>query len=143
MPDDLGLILPASELQTLEAHAAEAAPEECCGVLIGRFSASGGCRVVRSLAAENVWPGERSERYEIPPERLLEAMKSARAGGLEVVGYYHSHPRGEARPSRFDRERAWPGLSYLILAPRAGTPVRSWRLVADGGFEEQAVAVER
>jgi proteasome lid subunit RPN8/RPN11 len=143
VPDDRGLILPAAELQALRAHAAAVAPEECCGVLIGRSSDSAGYRVVRSLAAENAWPGERRERYEIPPERLLEAMKSARAGGLEVVGYYHSHPQGEARPSRFDRERAWPGLSYLILAPRAETQVRSWRLAEDGGFEEQPVVVER
>ncbi len=112
-------------------------------MLLGHASGPGGCRVVRSLAAENVWPGERSQRYEIPPERLLEAMKSSRAEGLEVVGYYHSHPQGEARPSRFDRERAWPGVSYLILALRAEIPLRSWRLSEDSDFAEQPVVVER
>jgi proteasome lid subunit RPN8/RPN11 len=64
-------------------------------------------------------------------------MKSARAQGLEVVGYYHSHPAGPPRPSAFDRERAWPELSYLIVTP-AGE-AHSWRLGGDGAFVEERV----
>jgi proteasome lid subunit RPN8/RPN11 len=139
---DRGLILAASQLSALVERAELAGAEECCGVLIGRPLAAGGCRVTRTVAAENAWPGDRTRRYEIPPQVLLQAMKSARREGLEVVGYYHSHPRGEPRPSAFDRERAWPEVSYLIVAPGARPAVRSWRLAGDEGFSEEPVVVE-
>ncbi len=72
-------------------------------------------------------------RYRIDERLLLETHRSARAEGLEVVGYYHSHPDGPAVPSRLDRERAHPGLSYLIAEVRRGSvrELASWRLPMD------------
>ncbi|HXU46531.1 MAG TPA: Mov34/MPN/PAD-1 family protein, partial [Thermoanaerobaculia bacterium] len=70
------------------------------------------------------------------------AEKSARAESLSVVGYFHSHPDHPARPSDFDREHAWPGLSYLIVSVRAGKAVeaRSWRLSDDRErFDEESI----
>jgi len=139
---DRGLVLRASDLAELVERAVAAEPEECCGVLIGRFLPEGERRVARTVAAENAWPGDRRERYEIPPATLLETMKLARLEGLEVVGYYHSHPRSEARPRAFDRERAWPDLSYHILAPSAQPVARSWRLDGAGEFCEEPDAIE-
>jgi len=155
------LEVPAAALAAAAAHAETAYPEECCGFLLGRPLAAGaagaggraaagnagagsGAAVARAVAADNERDAERRRRYTIGPEAVLRADRAARAEGLEIVGYYHSHPDHPAQPSTFDREHAWPGVSYLIVpvaAGRAGTP-RCWRLADDrGGFVEQAMAV--
>ena len=64
----------------------------------------------------------------------MRAEHDARALALDVVGFYHSHPRGAAVPSRFDLEHAVPGYIHLIVA---GTEARAWRLRHDrSGFDE-------
>ena len=87
-----------------------------------------------SLPAENVHP-DRRRRYALAPEALLAAQKAARAEGLDLVGYYHSHPDHPPRPSAADRRDAWPGVSYLIVAVAGGAAgeARSWRLGAGAG----------
>jgi proteasome lid subunit RPN8/RPN11 len=55
------------------------------------------------------------------------------AEGLEVVGYYHSHPDHPARYSDFDRDHALPNMSYVITSVVGGSiaDTRSWRLRDD------------
>ena len=68
--------------------------------------------------------------------------REARAAGLDIVGYYHSHPDHPSRPSDFDRDHAWPDQSYLIVAVAGGKPasVQSWRLRDDrSAFDEEAI----
>jgi proteasome lid subunit RPN8/RPN11 len=98
----------------------------------------GSVRVRCVLASENA-AAEPEARFEIPPQTLLRAQKSARHESLEVVGYYHSHPRGSAVPSEADRTDAWPGVSYLIVS--GASEVRSWRLSSAGTFREEEVRV--
>jgi molybdopterin/thiamine biosynthesis adenylyltransferase/rhodanese-related sulfurtransferase len=49
------------------------------------------------------WRTARTERpavrYQIAPEDLIGVQRSVRAEGLDIVGYYHSHPDHPARPS--------------------------------------------
>ena len=62
--------------------------------------------------------------------------------GLQLLGFYHSHPDHPAEPSQFDLDHAWPNLSYLIVSVRQGQPkeARSWRLKIDrSAFEEEFV----
>ncbi len=135
------LVISARHLQTLGRHAMMSYPEECCGVLIGK-SSEGITVVERVLSVGNEQSGDRRSRFLISPETVLAAHKEATALGLSVVGYYHSHPDGPARPSEADRESAWPGMSYLIVSvvKRAVAEARSWRLAADRqGFEEEIV----
>ena len=125
----------------LVRHAERALPEECCGVLVGRCN-EGSTWVRRVLASENA--AARPEvRFEISPESLLRARESALDEALEVVGYYHSHPRGPAEPSATDRADAWSGVSYVIVSPEGGAAVevRSWRLSGEGAFAEEEVRV--
>ena len=44
--------------------------------------------------------------FEIDPQALIDAHRAARAGGPQVLGYYHSHPAGEPEPSATDRAMA-------------------------------------
>jgi proteasome lid subunit RPN8/RPN11 len=135
------LVISARHLQTLGRHASVSYPDECCGVLIGRTS--GDSTVIeRVLSVGNERQDSRHNRFLISPETVLAAHKEARALGLDVVGYYHSHPDHPARPSEFDREHAWPGMSYLIVSVEKGKVVeaRSWRLADNReGYDEEIV----
>ena len=135
------LVITPRHLQTIGRHAAMSYPEECCGVLIGKPQAST-TMVERVLSVGNERDESRHNRFLISPSTVLAAHKEARALGLEIVGYYHSHPDHPARPSDFDREHAWPGVSYLIVSVQSGkvADARSWRLSDDRkGFDEEAI----
>lgn len=124
----------ASVYDRLREEAAKAAPEECCGLLLGR-----GGRITEVRPAANI-AGDRLRRFEIDPVALLAAHKAARAGGPDLIGYYHSHPEGHPVPSATDCENA-SGDARLWAIIAAGE-VKFWR-DAQGGFEEVAVSLAR
>jgi proteasome lid subunit RPN8/RPN11 len=145
------LRLTPEHLQDIHDHASRTYPEECCGVLMGHVrqeTGGGGAAagaVERSVALENERRDSRHNRYVIEPETVLQAHRQARELELEILGYYHSHPDHPAVPSEFDREHAWPGMSYLITAVEKGQVVdtRSWRLRDDrSAFDEEPLDVE-
>lgn len=120
------LVVTRPVLECLRAEAAKAAPLECCGILLGR----GGC-ITQIRAAANVHP-DPARHFEIDPAVLIAAHREARAGGPELVGYYHSHPAGHPRPSATDCEHAsGDGRAWAIVA---GGEVTFWR-DGEGGFE--------
>jgi proteasome lid subunit RPN8/RPN11 len=139
------IVITPRHLHTIGRIASMSYPEECCGVLIGRPQPQedGGCTIVeRILTVQNEREDSRRNRYLISPETILAAQKEARALGLDIVGYFHSHPDHPARPSDFDREHAWPGYSYLIVSVqnRKVVDTRSWRLSDDRSrFDEEAI----
>lgn len=134
------LRLPPEVRAAIVRHAAEAYPEECCGALIGRDGEPRS--VVRVVVAGNARSEDRDRRYLIEPGAVLAVQRGAEEDGLEVVGFYHSHPDHPARPSSFDRDHAWPWYSYVIVpatSSGAGAP-RAWRLHDDrSGFDEQEI----
>ncbi len=138
---EASLHLAAADLEAIGRHAERTYPEECCGFLLGAAEAAA-TRVARVVPAANERQDSRHNRFVMNPETVLAAHKEARAAGLAVVGYYHSHPDHPAEPSDFDREHAWPGLSYLIVSVRGGRVdrARSWRLRDDRErFEEETL----
>ena len=104
----------------MERHARETYPEECCGFLIGRIGEP--ARVVEARRAKNVATANRPSRYIIDSLELLHADDEVRARGHDVVGIYHSHPDHPAAPSEFDRSRASPWYSYVIVSVVDGEP---------------------
>lgn len=70
----------------------------------------------------------------IEPRDHLAALKRARARGLGVVGFYHSHPRSEASPSPRDvSEASYPDHLFLIVSLAVEPPdVRLYRFVSEG-----------
>jgi desampylase len=96
------------------AHAREAAPDECCGLLLGRED-----EVVEAIPARNI-STDPTTRFLIEPADHFSALRTARARGLDLVGFYHSHPRSAAEPSARDlAEFAYPGHLYAIVSLRA------------------------
>ena len=127
----MDLTVTSGAIATLLKEAALVAPDECCGLLLGR-----GGRIEEARPAANV-ADHAATRFEIDPVALLKAHKEARSGGPELIGYYHSHPEGHPVPSAADCEHA--SGDARIWAIIAGGEVKFWRDGA-GGFEEVAVA---
>jgi proteasome lid subunit RPN8/RPN11 len=123
-------------------HAAQGFPEEACGLLVGT---RGDPSVVRSVRRAENDAADPRRAYEIAPEALLAHLEAVDAAGEEVVGFYHSHPRGPPEPSATDhRTAAWDDRSYLIVAlADDGHPfVGSWRWRAEeGAFEDEIVRI--
>jgi proteasome lid subunit RPN8/RPN11 len=100
-------------------HAQSTFPDECCGVMIG--SITGDEKLVTgAVALENSYKGKQEDRYEIRPEDLLAADKSARAQGLDLIGIFHSHPDCDAYFSKTDLENSCPWYSFVVLSVKGG-----------------------
>ena len=61
------------------------------------------------------------------------ASQTLEAEGLEILGYYHSHPNHPSQYSEYDKEHALPNLSYVIVSVNDGEveTIQSWRLAED------------
>ena len=106
-------------LSAMLAEAARVHPRECCGILLGE-----GAAITAIVPAANVHAAPLTH-FEINPQALVDAHREARSGGPQVLGYYHSHPNGLARPSATDEAMATgQGLIWAIIA--AGR-VTFWR----------------
>ena len=145
----------------IRSHGSKAYPNECCGILLGRTGADRKVilevvpiRNLRESAeeAQSILPLETpgvesgKNRFLIDPREQMQVEKSARMRGLDVLGYYHSHPDHPARPSIYDQEHAWPGYSYVIIKVQGGEPreYTSWQLADDrSAFLPEVIEVVR
>lgn len=120
------LVVERRALDEMIAHARNAEPSECCGVLLG---SSG--EVVEAVRTRNV-AGD-PNRFLIDPGDHIAAGREGRRRGLDIVGFYHSHPHSAALPSATDlADASYPGHLYAIVS-LLGEPgeVRIFRF--DGG----------
>lgn len=131
--------------EKIRQHGAETYPHECCGALLGRDSAETGAGAAaggvdlpaREILALFPLVNRRDDsphnRFSLTADDVRAAEKAARERGLDLVGWYHSHPDHPARPSQYDREHAWPWYSYIIVSVASGKPqeMTSWRLADD------------
>ncbi len=137
MADHPTLWLSAHLAEKIRLHGSQTYPHECCGALLGRDSemeSQDGAREVLGLfPLVNRRDDSPRNRFSVTPEDVREAEKAARERGLEVIGWYHSHPDHPARPSQYDRDHAWPWYSYIIVSVQNGSPqdMTSWRLNDD------------
>ncbi len=135
------LRLPRAVFGGLRAHGEETYPRECCGALLGKPEAAG-WRIEALLRATNARID--FARYEIAPAELVRIAQEARSRGLEIAGFYHSHPDHPAQWSLTDLTEAhWLGASYVIteVAEGKATLTRAWLL--RGTCEEEKRFVEQ
>jgi proteasome lid subunit RPN8/RPN11 len=109
---DVDLALGAN--QRIRDLAIAAYPDEGCGVLLGRF-AGARVEVVDATSGNNLNTERSRDRYLLDPDDIVRADRDARARGLDVVGFWHSHPDHPARPSQFDTDHAWVDYVYVIV----------------------------
>jgi proteasome lid subunit RPN8/RPN11 len=135
----MGIALGAGVDAAIRRHGIETYPNECCGALYGRDGA-----VTETFALPNTTEEGPRRRFLVRPQDYQQAERRATELGVELLGFYHSHPDHPARPSQFDLDHAWPFFSYIIVSVREGVPqdLTSWRLREDrSAFDEEAVTL--
>jgi proteasome lid subunit RPN8/RPN11 len=138
-----------ADYEALRAHGEQTYPHECCGVLLGKNDPGAGNRVDQLVRAGNTRTDSAHNRYNIAPQELVKIQRQARGLGLDIVGFYHSHPDHPAQWSPTDHAEAhWLGCSYLITSIENGKAVltNSFLLTGtteeDKKFEDEAIEIE-
>ena len=144
-----------ADYEALRAHGEETYPHECCGVLLGKNEPGSGnvaaaTNVVHQLVrAGNTRTDSAHNRYNIAPQELVRIQRQARGLGLDIVGFYHSHPDHPAQWSPTDfAEAHWLSCSYIITSVENGKAAltNSFLLTGtteeDKKFEDEAIEIE-
>ncbi len=131
-------------LSEINEHGERDYPYECCGLLIGRFAEDGRKVTIETYSISNAREEQaKRNRFLIRPEELTRGERHAREQGLDVIGFYHSHPDEPAVPSKYDLEHAWPTYSYIVVSIREGQAesLRSWEMAPDRSqFNEEEIS---
>jgi len=149
------LRLPRTIYEAIRAHGEETYPHECCGALLGRFIAvdsssdeAGGWVIEDAVRAGNTRTDSAHNRYQIAPVELVKIEREARTHGLDIAGFYHSHPDHPAQWSKTDFEEAhWIGCCYVIteVAQGKAAVTNSFLLAGqreeDKRFERQTIEI--
>lgn len=115
-----------SVLERILAHAAAAPEREICGLLLGEGDAIADYRPARNISPDQ------GDSFELDPNILFDQMRAEREGGQRQIGHYHSHPNGQAEPSRRDADAvADPRQLWMIVAGGVAT---LWRADAPDGL---------
>jgi [CysO sulfur-carrier protein]-S-L-cysteine hydrolase len=121
------VVIPAEIRAELVAHAADEAPNECCGLIVLRDGvAERYVRGVNALASPY--------RYELEIDPAVWFLEDE---GCELA-VFHSHPETAPIPSRTDKERAglWAGRPFLIYGLKLDA-LRAWRITREDAVEIQ------
>ncbi len=120
----------------IRAHGEQTYPHECCGALLGR-STPEGWQVHSAIAAGNTRTDSAHNRYHIAPLELVRIEREARRQGLDIAGFYHSHPDHPAQWSNTDfAEAHWLGCSYVITEVDHGKAAVTNSFLLAGAAEE-------
>ncbi len=122
---------------SIRAHGEETYPYECCGALVGK-STPEGWRVTGAVRAGNTRTDSAHNRYNIAPLELVRIEREARRQGLDLAGFYHSHPDHPAQWSQTDfAEAHWLGCSYVITEVAQGEAAVTNSFLLTGLTEEE------
>ncbi len=150
MSEALTISINEAVVEKIRQHGAETYPNECCGALLGRDADAEAIpvRATREVLATFPLVNRREDslrnRFFVTAEDAHDADKAAQAQGLDLIGWYHSHPDHPAKPSEYDREHAWPWYSYIIVSVQNGNPqdMTSWRLQDDrSAFDSEELEI--
>lgn len=137
-----------SVYDSLRSHGEETYPHECCGVLLGKENGNGERLVTRAVRCGNTRTDSPQNRYNIDPKELIRVQLDSREEGLDILGFYHSHPDHPAQWSKTDfAEAHWFGCSYVISSVEQGKVAitNSFLLSGDGEenkrFEDERIEI--
>jgi proteasome lid subunit RPN8/RPN11 len=132
MPPFTRLAIPATILDEVIAHAREALPNECCGLLAGCVEDGVGVVTARFAVGNDL---ASPTAYYTNARDLFAAFRAMREGKLELLAVYHSHPSSDPIPSDRDVAENTYGESvvHLIVSLAHTTPdVRAWWITEQG-----------
>lgn len=115
-------------LDKVVEHAVRDAPNECCGVVLGRDDSATTVRQLENLAASPF-------RFDIDGRELLPLVFADEDGSEQLLAIYHSHTRSDPYPSQTDVNFAagWPGVEWLIVGVSRNAEPHSRSYLIDGG----------
>lgn len=142
------------DYEALRTHGQETYPNECCGVLLGKNLPAEGNNAATNhvhqiVRAGNTRTDSAHNRYNIAPQELVRIQRQARTLGLDIVGFYHSHPDHPAQWSPTDfAEAHWIGCSYVITSVEKGKAVLTNSFLLTGttednkNFEDESIQID-
>ncbi len=136
------LLIPGALLKSIMDQAEAAYPQEACGLLVGGTEGARDLVVTRVAASPNVSSGDQTRTFEIDPQIRLQVMRDLKGADKRIIGHYHSHPNGPARPSSTDLAQAYePEMTWLIVSVVEGQAILPAAHVLD--FQEAPDAPRR
>jgi len=106
-------------------HAIEGYPNEICGLLVGH-----GNHILQIIPTENGAPDKQSA-FIIPVSALNVHIPKLRAEGLDLIGFYHSHPNSVPIPSETDIQELDNGLNLphvLVGITPSYAEIKAWMI---------------
>ncbi len=103
-----------SQIRQLKDEAYRSNQIEACALLFGK-SLKTAYLVKKVVIATNILNS--IVEFAINPQFVVDELNKAETGGLDLVGFFHSHP-ARAYPSIVDLKnmRLWPNTSWLIFS---------------------------
>jgi proteasome lid subunit RPN8/RPN11 len=130
-----------ADYDLIRGQAEQSYPQEGCGILLG--SGATGCRSVSSIFPCNNAHPEPLRRYRIDPLQVIAAQKLARSQGMDIIGFYHSHPDHPAQYSETDLAEAyWLDCSYVITSVDQGYAAQTRSFVLSGSEDNRKFVEE-
>ena len=107
-------------------HSAGSYPNEACGILLSHTEDLQ--RITEVHPAENTASEDQATRYLVDPREFLDVDQWAEERGLDICGFYHSHPDHPSTPSEYDQKMALEGYLYIIVSVEGGrfNDARAW-----------------
>ena len=133
------LRISSEHLQQLAELGTDCYPEEACALLVGM-----GNNVSEIIISKNI-ASEPRRYFEIDPTVRIKAEKQCRKDDCAVIGVFHSHPDGDAKPSKTDEKMIYePDLFWIIASvdKENKTEIAAFYPSSDEGFEKAELMIE-
>ena len=112
------LEITVQQWEKMRDDAEQKSPEEACGLLAGTIDKDS-YKTVCVIPTTNILHSPVG--YRLDPQEQLELFKQIEEQDWELIGIYHSHPKGPEEPSSIDiAEAYYPEVVYLIWCGWAG-----------------------
>ena len=139
----MSLIVSPEVYAAIRAHGEQTYPNECCGTMLGK-NIGDDLEVWMLIRAGNTRTDSAHNRYHIAPQELIAAQREGRKNGLDILGFYHSHPDHPAMWSQTDfAEAHWFGCAYVITAIEKGRAAITNSFLLTGTSEDDKAFVNQ
>lgn len=123
------LEIPTRCMEDMRRHVSRQTPQEACGFLGGH-----GQRVEIVLPVANALASP--VKFRMDAREQLTAMETIESLGMDLLGIFHSHPKGPGAPSPTDiAEAVYPVVNLIWFYDKDGWQARGF-WIAHGGFQE-------
>ncbi|MDH5511182.1 MAG: M67 family metallopeptidase [Nitrospinota bacterium] len=127
--------LRGEDLAVMRRHAEEEFPSECCGLVLGmpgdpsrnEVRPCGNIQDEMRRRDPAAFQRGADTGYFMDPNDLRDAFRDAARNGLEVVGFYHSHPDHGAywseedhRAAMWGEEPSYPDAFHVVISVMGG-----------------------